>query len=260
MHRGNSRQTVRDLARRVERGEEAACDLWFLDGAHSRLFARDLPNALAAAAPGALVMVDDVSARFPKVQHVWQSFISKGLLRYRAPGWKKSVPAQIWGNAILGPPGGSAGEGRSAQRAGQLVPIPEPGLRIQPVALAPARATQAARLRHAAAAAACGAQRVVCGNQRGGAAAPRRSQGQEAGQEAPREGQQRSAAAYAGAAAEPRAYCWCTCRTPHEGVGVCVRSCTPLRVSQSRTGPPNPHRGCGRAAPPHRRKMQSAKG
>ena len=52
MHRGNSRQTLREHAARVKRGEETACSLWFLDGAHSRLFARDLPNALAAAAPG----------------------------------------------------------------------------------------------------------------------------------------------------------------------------------------------------------------
>ena len=39
---------------------------------------------MAAAAPGAVFMVDDVSSRFPKVQHVWQSFVNKGRLRQRA--------------------------------------------------------------------------------------------------------------------------------------------------------------------------------
>jgi hypothetical protein len=47
-------------------------------GAHSRLFARDFPNALAAAAPGAVLMVDDVSSRFPKVQRVWQGVVGMG--------------------------------------------------------------------------------------------------------------------------------------------------------------------------------------
>ena len=61
MHRGNSRHTVKALAQRVASGAEAGCGLWFLDGAHSRLFARDMENAMAAAAPGAVFMVDDVS-------------------------------------------------------------------------------------------------------------------------------------------------------------------------------------------------------
>ena len=84
MHRGNSRRTVKALAQRVASGAEAGCGLWFLDGAHSRLFARDMENAMAAAAPGAVFMVDDVSSRFPKVQHVWQSFVNKGRVRQRA--------------------------------------------------------------------------------------------------------------------------------------------------------------------------------
>ena len=84
MHRGNSRHTVKALARRVASGAEAGCGLWFLDGAHSRLFARDMENAMAAAAPDAVFMVDDVSPRFPKVQHVWRSFVNMGRLRQRA--------------------------------------------------------------------------------------------------------------------------------------------------------------------------------
>ena len=83
MHRGNSRHTLREFARQVASGDEAGCDLWFLDGAHSRLFARDLPNALAAAVPGAVFMVDDVSSRFPKVQHVWYGAVGKRQLAQR---------------------------------------------------------------------------------------------------------------------------------------------------------------------------------
>ena len=83
MHRGNSRHTLREFARQVASGDEAGCDLWFLDGAHSRLFARDLPKALAAAVPGAVFMVDDVSSRFPKVQHVWYGAVGKRQLLQR---------------------------------------------------------------------------------------------------------------------------------------------------------------------------------
>jgi len=83
LHEGNSRHTVKSFGAEVRAGRAAACNLWFLDGAHSRLFARDLPNALAAAAPGALFMVDDVSSRFPKVQKVWQDYVAKGKLTQR---------------------------------------------------------------------------------------------------------------------------------------------------------------------------------
>ena len=105
MHRGNSRHTLREFARKVSSGEEAGCDLWFLDGAHSRLFARDFPNALAAAAPGAVLMVDDVSSRFPKVQHVWHGAVDK---RHGAVG-KRQLAQRRCSTVDLPPPAGLKG-------------------------------------------------------------------------------------------------------------------------------------------------------
>ena len=122
MHRGNSRHTLREFARKVASGEEAGCDLWFLDGAHSRLFARDLPNALAAAVPGAVLMVDDVSSRFPKVQRVWQGAVGKE----QGPGDKGQ---------------GAVGRGQLEQRRCSTVHLPPPaGLKGWCVGTKPAKA------------------------------------------------------------------------------------------------------------------------
>ena len=159
MHRGNSRHTLREFARKVSSGEEAGCDLWFLDGAHSRLFARDFPNALAAAAPGAVLMVDDVSSRFPKVQHVWQGVVGKG-------------------HGAVDKGHGAVGKRQLAQRRCSTVDLPPPaGLKGWCVGTKPAKANgvedreprhKSEKAPRAAAAAAAAGQRLQAAARRGG--------------------------------------------------------------------------------------------
>jgi len=67
-------------ARRVESGLEPPCELFFVDGHHTRSAAEsDLRHALRASTVGSIVVGDDCTRRFPGVLHAFTDLRKAGL-------------------------------------------------------------------------------------------------------------------------------------------------------------------------------------
>ena len=87
--RGSSLSTLPAYADRVAAGTAPSCDLWFVDGDHSRTFpAADLENALRSASANAVVIADDCTPRFPPVQAAWRQTVAAGKV---ADEWNVSI-------------------------------------------------------------------------------------------------------------------------------------------------------------------------
>eukprot|EP00966_Prymnesium_polylepis_P023202 533938-Prymnesium_polylepis.1 len=80
-HRGASQRMVLEYARRVQRGEAAPCDLWYIDANHDVPWVwQDFRVVLAAAAFDGYVMADDYSLRYPGVRQAWRAYTERQMI------------------------------------------------------------------------------------------------------------------------------------------------------------------------------------
>ena len=86
-YKGDSAETVPRYVARVDAGLEPRCDVWFVDGLHSKAGRippqplADLRNALLSASHGATIIADDCTRRFPAVPAAWRSLLSTGTIK-----------------------------------------------------------------------------------------------------------------------------------------------------------------------------------
>lgn len=61
------------------------CDLWFVDGAHGFQWPRqDMYAALSVLRHGGMLVADDCTTRFHRVQEAWRMLVREGLIIERA--------------------------------------------------------------------------------------------------------------------------------------------------------------------------------
>ena len=96
---GPSQRTVPHYIKRHRDGVAPACDVWFIDGDHSRTAPEeDLRNALLVASDDAVIIADDCTGRFPAVQRAWIKLLETGQIQ---DAWNRTLVAP--------PPGGVKG-------------------------------------------------------------------------------------------------------------------------------------------------------
>tara|TARA_B110001452_G_scaffold69022_1_gene55598 strand:+ start:370 stop:1239 length:870 start_codon:yes stop_codon:yes gene_type:complete len=79
-HPGNSAITVPAFSREMALAREA-CDLWFVDGAHGFQWPRqDMLAALSVLRHGGMLVADDCTPRFHRVQEAWRMLVRERLV------------------------------------------------------------------------------------------------------------------------------------------------------------------------------------
>lgn len=82
-YKGRSSDTVPRYIKEVQAGTQPMCDVWFVDGDHSRGAPLvDLKNALQSASVGATIIADDCTRRFPAVQVAWRAMLAQGSISH----------------------------------------------------------------------------------------------------------------------------------------------------------------------------------